>query len=378
MNVCGHPRIDPVCGANLVPVTEEHLDTWGLGNARVPVLVGPTRLMLDSDGHDATAVDVLFHPGVVRRALLGGKSVTKEHFRDYLMDIAEKNIQEDHGISCAPGRRVVLEVAKYKGPNGEHKDKTHEFPVFVDREEDRDEKIDSSSKETKDTTTSADEKSEKNAPRTETGNASTSKNNQKPIKKGFLSSSGRGDTSLYPNGSAEGIRKPGEEYDPLGHIPENVRKNCHVIDSGALRGADFERVTKQYAETGRLDTCAPGVYAKGSEPGKKKEVGIGHPNEKPLAQTSSSSKPKSTGKQKLTPEYSTATNDTSVQLVINLDQLTNGMQCVELDTSETSLSLVSPEYSLTVTLPKKVNPDGTTAKFSSKQKTLTVLLPLER
>ena len=66
VNVCSHPRIDPVCGANLVPVSEEHLDTWGLGGARVPVLVGPTRPMLDSDGHAATAVDVLFHPSVVR------------------------------------------------------------------------------------------------------------------------------------------------------------------------------------------------------------------------------------------------------------------------------------------------------------------------
>ena len=136
MNVCSHPRIDPVCGANLVPVSEEHLDTWGLGNARVPVLVGPTRPMLDSDGHAATAVDVLFHPSVVRRALTGGKSVTKEHFRDYLVDIAAKNVAEDHGVDLAPGRNTVMEVARYKGPGGENKDNTHAFPVFAEEKDD--------------------------------------------------------------------------------------------------------------------------------------------------------------------------------------------------------------------------------------------------
>ena len=136
VNVCSHPRIDPVCGANLVPVSEEHLDTWGLGNARVPVLVGPTRPMLDSDGHAATAVDVLFHPSVVRRALTGGKSVTKEHFRDYLVDIAAKNVAEDHGVDLAPGRNTVMEVARYKGPGGENKDNTHAFPVFAEEKDD--------------------------------------------------------------------------------------------------------------------------------------------------------------------------------------------------------------------------------------------------
>ena len=228
-------------------------------------------------------MDVLFHPGVVRRALTGGKSVTKEHFRDYLMDIAAKNVAEDHGVVLAPGRNVVMEVARYKGPDGENKDNTHAFPVFADEKDDA----------------ASAEKDEATARRAEGAVASASardaepparpaaRRTKKPIKKGFLSSiSGLG-AELYPEGSAEGIPKPGEQYDPLGHIPENVRKNCHVIDSGALRGEDFERVTRQYAETGRLDTSAPGVYAKGSEPGAKREVGIGHPKEKAASETSS-------------------------------------------------------------------------------------------
>jgi hypothetical protein len=381
--VCGHPIVEPVCGANLVRVTEEHLDTRGLVNSRVPVCVGPARPMLDSEGHDATAVDVLFHPSVLKRALLGGKSVTKEHYRDYLMDIAEKNIAEEHAIVCAPGRRVVLGVAKYKGPNGENKDKTHAFPVFPPETESGEDAFAENVNQKalalearkKEPPTSLPENGEKqkDAPRPTKAT--------KPIKKGFLFPSGGADASLYPNGSAEGIPKPGEQFDPLGHIPENIRKTCHVIDSGALRGADFERVTKQYAETGRLDTSAPGVYVKGSEPGSKPEkVGMGHPIEKKMENTSaaSCSGKRDTEKPKLVPEHVTNTNDESVEIVVRLPLLVGGMSSVELETGETSCSLTSPEYELTVILPKHVDPNGTTAKFSAKRKTLTVVLPVAR
>jgi len=392
VNVCSHPRIDPVCGANLVPVSEEHLDTWGLGNARVPVLVGPTRNMLDSDGHDATAVDVLFHPGVVRRALTGGKSVTKEHFRDYLVDIAAKNVAEDHGIVLAPGRNVVMEVARYKGPDGENKDNTHAFPVFAD------EKDDASSAEKDEATAARSADASAAAPAAEPPARPAARHTKKPIKKGFLSSASGLGAELYPEGSAEGIPKPGEQYDPLGHIPENVRKNCHVIDSGALRGEDFERVTRQYAETGRLDTSAPGVYAKGSEPGLTREVGIGHPKEKEKSASGTrlSETRLNTAKQervpeqsrnetiatpsrdssKRVPEYAVSTaSDSAVEIVVRLPELRGGMASVDLDTSETALSLRSPEYELAVTLPRRADPEGTTAKFSSRRKTLTVVLP---
>ena len=395
VNVCSHPLVDPVCGANLVPVSEEHMDTWGLGNARVPVLVGPTRNMRDSDGHDATAVDVLFHPSVVRRALTGGKSVTKEHFRDYLMDIAEKNVAEDHGIAFVPGRNAVMEVARYKGPKGENKDNTHAFPVFADV--DRDEKEAKTNEKTPATraalsnaTRSATTTEVSDERLVEASDASSAeslgkmRDIRKPIKKGFLrASSGRG-VELYPEGSAEGIPKPGEQYDPLGHIPENVRKKCHVIDSGALRGEDFERVARQYAETGRLDTSVPGVYAKGSEPGGKREVGIGHPKVRARSARSASrsepalqvdGEPLEKPFAKLVPEHATTVTDSSVEIVLKLPSLRGGMASVEINTSETSVLVVSPEYAVSVTLPKRVDPDATTAKFSSKRKTLTILMP---
>ena len=91
VNICSHPRIDPVCGANLVPASEEHVDLWGLGNMRVPVLVGPVRGMKDGEGRDATAVDVLFHPAVVQRALQGGKTVTKA-----LQRLSDPDCDEKH------------------------------------------------------------------------------------------------------------------------------------------------------------------------------------------------------------------------------------------------------------------------------------------
>ena len=100
------------------------------------MLVGPTRPMLDSDGHAATAVDVLFHQRVVRRALTGGKSVTKEHFRDYLRGHPRRASPEDHGVDLAPGRNTVMEVARYKGPGSENKDNTHAFPVFAEEKDD--------------------------------------------------------------------------------------------------------------------------------------------------------------------------------------------------------------------------------------------------
>ena len=78
---------------------------------------------------------------------------------------------------------------------------------------------------------------------------------------------------LYPDGSSEGILKPGEQYDPLGHIPESIRTKCHVIDTGAIGTADLDRVTSQYAKTGILDTSTEGVYAKGTDPGVRGKLG---------------------------------------------------------------------------------------------------------
>lgn len=406
VNVCSHPRVDPVCGANLEPVSLEHLSTWGLGNTRVPLLVGPTRAMMDAEGRDATAVDVLFHPAVVHLALTGGKSVTREHYRDYLMDIATKNIAEDHGIVLAPGRTKPLENAKYKGPNGENKDNTHAFPVFNPDAP----PMEAAGKAASEAPTMRsgplieevgdDENAKPWTTETKPDRSATTAA-KRPIKKGFLFPSGgtgegkgaaRG-VELYPDGSAEGIPKPGEQYDPLGHLPESVRSKCHVIDTGALKGAELDKVTRQYAETGRLDTNAKGVYAKGSAPGGKPEIGIGHPSrlrgEDDVATRRETAAPKPAPKateptprasRPAVPEHdiseSTLGGEAAVEVRVRLPLLQDGMAAVELDVGATSLGLTSPEYALTVSLPRRVDAEGARAKFSSKRMELKVLIPV--
>ena len=378
VNVCSHPRIDPVCGANLVPASEEHLDLWGLGNMRVPVLVGPVRDMKDGEGRDATAVDVLFHPAVVHRALNGGKTVTKEHYRDYLMQIATKNINEDHGVVLAPARTELLPTARYKGPNGENSENTHAFPVFAsDAEREMDQAA------TAPRGSGAPGKpiiEEVGTPidRNRNASASSSEGIRKGpvIKKGFFGASKTAE--LYPDGSSEGIRKPGEQYDPLGHIPESVRTKCHVIDTGAVSGAELDRVTSQYAKTGILDVATEGVYAKGTEPGGKKQVGLGHPSQESSTEKAmkkpAAAKPKP---RKKTPEHdigeSTLEGEAAVEVRVRLPKLTGGMASVNLDVGADTVSLSSPEYDLRVQLPHKVDVESISAKFSSKRAELKVL-----
>ena len=47
--------------------------------------MGPLRKLQDSSGHPAAAVDVVFHPSLVRRALNGSPQFSAEHFRGYLV-----------------------------------------------------------------------------------------------------------------------------------------------------------------------------------------------------------------------------------------------------------------------------------------------------
>ena len=189
--------------------------------------------MLDSDGRDATAVDVLFHPAVVRRALRA-VNVTKEHFRDYLMDIATKNILEDHGIAprrvepsrwrwpstkvraertritrthsqCSPRAKPHLRLRRTRADDGDVRTFEPEFEFefeFRSRQFRFERALES-----------------RNA--TPASDARASSTRARSMKKGFLSAGGKGENAeLYPDGSAEGIPKPGEQYDPLGHIPE--------------------------------------------------------------------------------------------------------------------------------------------------------------
>jgi hypothetical protein len=348
---------------------------------RVPRARGP------GEGHEGRGgercnlqVDVLFHPAVVHRALNGGKTVTKEHYRDYLMQIATKNINEDHGVVLAPARTELLPTARYKGPNGENSENTHAFPVFAsDAEREMDQAATAprgSGAPGKPIIEEVGTPIDRNRNRNASASSSEGIRKGPVIKKGFFGASKTAE--LYPDGSSEGIRKPGEQYDPLGHIPESVRTKCHVIDTGAVSGAELDRVTSQYAKTGVLDVATEGVYAKGTEPGGKKQVGLGHPSQESSTEKAmkkpAAAKPKP---RKKTPEHdigeSTLEGEAAVEVRVRLPKLTGGMASVNLDVGADTVSLSSPEYDLSVQLPHKVDVESISAKFSSKRAELKVL-----
>jgi hypothetical protein len=151
-----------------------------------------------------------------------------------------------------------------------------------------------------------------------------------------------------------------------------------VIDTGAVSGAELDRVTSQYAKTGILDTATEGVYAKGTEPGGKKQVGLGHPSQESSTEKAmkkpAAAKPKP---RKTTPEHdigeSTLEGEAAVEVRVRLPKLTGGMASVNLDVGADTVSLSSPEYDLSVQLPHKVDVESISAKFSSKRAELKVL-----
>ena len=137
------------------------------------------------------------------------------------MDIAAKNVAEDHGVALAPGRNTVMEVARYKGPGGENKDNTHAFPVFADEKDDaepRAEKDEATAERLEDAVASA-----SSARAAEPPARPAARPREKPIERVPVVAAGSA-RELYPEGSAEGIPKPGEQYDPLGLSGERPEK----------------------------------------------------------------------------------------------------------------------------------------------------------
>ena len=77
------------------------------------------------------------------------------------------------------------------------------------------------------------------------------------------------------------------------------------------------------------------------------------------------------------PEYalSIASDSASVEIVVQMPEL-RGRYGVRGSRHERDRAFADfSEYALAVTLPKRANPEGATAKFSSKRKTLTIILP---
>ena len=69
VNVVMHELVQRPLDAAMREVSEQHLDTLGIANLRVPLDVGEARACPDNSGGDALAIDVIFNPALVERAL---------------------------------------------------------------------------------------------------------------------------------------------------------------------------------------------------------------------------------------------------------------------------------------------------------------------
>ncbi len=70
-NIVCHELVKRPLNAQMKEVDDEHLDTRGISNLRVPLDVGKPRPVPDKNGTMATACDVIFNPSVVERAMHG-------------------------------------------------------------------------------------------------------------------------------------------------------------------------------------------------------------------------------------------------------------------------------------------------------------------
>mmetsp|Transcript_38445 Transcript_38445/g.83653 ORF Transcript_38445/g.83653 Transcript_38445/m.83653 type:complete len:422 (-) Transcript_38445:265-1530(-) len=388
VNICGSDIVERAQGTTGIKIDDDHLDNRGLSNLQIPLLVGPARAMEDSSGNPAIAVDVVYHPSLVSRALNGTPQHPAKHFIGYLVDLALKNVEEDMGVKIEKelSKVKILPNCRYKGPAGQNSNNTFGFEV-VNREQPPEPPRDPSK------------------PKIEViGEMPAKPKAKKPVKpiirKGFFDKPNalEDDKELYPEGSAEGIPEPGRG-NSVNMLPDNIKNKCHIVDTGAMDSNSLMETMKQYADTGRINPTQKGVYAKGEGPkADKPEIGIGHPEfykkkaeedkkwnpekktkEEPAAPAVSESLFKFVGQQE-EPKYriddTVAKGAEALAIVVELPKIER-MSQLHLDMVETQLQVRGGPYRLKVALPKKINVEGVTAKFISKKKELKVVAPIE-
>jgi len=263
VNVCANEFVERAQGSTGMLATDDHLDNRGLSNLQIPVLVGPSRKLVDSHGHPAIVVDVIFNPSLVTRAFTGTPQFSAEHFRGYLIDLALKNVADDLNIKIERFKVQVLEKVKYKGSvPGENSNNTRAFEVI--------------SKEPR----KAEPKAEPGKPKIEVIGEMKPKAQKPIIRKGFFDKPNALDDEereLYPDGSSEGIMAPGQG-DAINFIDPKLKDTCHIIDPSQMSQDAMQAAMESYAKTGRMDGSLKGVYAKGQNKDPKPEVGLGHPS----------------------------------------------------------------------------------------------------
>ena len=244
VNICAHPAIDRPIDAQDRPVSDDHLDSMGVDNLRVPLLTGPARVIGEDE---SCCMDVIFHPAVLRISLppepqaddgpqQKRRQALGKHVRQRLVELALKNVEEDLNVKL--GRDYTLpRNIKYKGGVGPEK---RPVPLAVLRQMVAGKAAEAAHKELAAapgpwrTNHKKVGLERREAPRIveleEEGSvldAATKKAPAAGVKKGFLNSA-KAQGALYPNGSTEGTPADGAG-DPLGWMPKGLRSKVQVV-----------------------------------------------------------------------------------------------------------------------------------------------------
>jgi hypothetical protein len=382
-------------------VPESHLDARGMHSLRVPLDVNEPAHVKDKSGEPAIAVDVIFHPWVVQRALTGHAT---DYFKMYLSDLAMKWVAETLNATLEkPGRFLNM---RYKGGVGPKGDQVRPFCLAGEDDDaedagndandpdilpgvgsldgiritDDNERITSDDMRPVSSVKLADGApsptagaSPSPAPaKTSTSAAAPAASKPKKkgppvVKKGFFANQKE---ALYPNGSTEGTLPPGAG-DPMGWMPPKLRSMVHVVDPSAQGDQNtMQAAMEQYANTGKV-ASAPGIHPGGVEAQQSSAAPAAAAPPPPAAANQSKSLP--------LPTVHVCTVCEAVLMTVELPQVTS-MAEVDLDISAVSLELSAPpHYGL---LRKgwgngiKVDVDRVKAKFSKRKKELAVTAPI--
>ena len=270
INVCSHQVIGMPQDAKDQPVSEEHLDTHGIDNLRVPPPVGPARsVTLGGGTSEALVTDVVFCTSVLRIAMQSPdedeiatgdprarRAAAHGRFmRSRLVELAIKNVEEELG-GAKLGRDFTLPRgnleggANYKGGVGDRR--ATPIPMLelkrlqqMNVARRKDEELAAAPGPWRSNRAKVG-MNNRPAPKIEEVDSQegTSGSNKPVIKKGFFKNA---KMSLYPNGSDEGMHPEGAG-DPLGWMPKGLRNRVGVVDTRTASEEEQRKAIAAHAD----------------------------------------------------------------------------------------------------------------------------------
>eukprot|EP00668_Euglena_longa_P015306 GGOE01019369.1.p1 GENE.GGOE01019369.1~~GGOE01019369.1.p1 ORF type:complete len:523 (-),score=172.34 GGOE01019369.1:198-1691(-) len=231
INVCCLDEVGRPITKSGIEATEEMLDERGIDNLQVPIHVGAVWEDTDHRAERCMVTDVVFHPCVTNRCLAGP---LKQHYQKRVAELAMQFVEEDSHTGLRLSRQFKLPRMTYKGQGPPKQvvftgdraplrakvtktlsEEDRKWVEEITKEDPSPNPVPSTAPKAAATaTTLADHNSHKKAEKAPL------------IKKGFLNDA---KTALYPKGSENGVLPP-NAGDPLGYLPEGLRKTCKVVD----------------------------------------------------------------------------------------------------------------------------------------------------